>query len=60
LKTHTSQLPDVPFPAVTSLPLAQRALVLDDYEDSARGIEIMLKSLGFGTEVAGDGIDALG
>lgn len=55
-----SQLPDVPFPAVTSLPLAQRALVLDDYEDSARGIEIMLKSLGFGTEVAGDGIDALG
>ena len=54
-----SQTPDLPSAALTSLPHAQRALVVDDHEDSARGIEIMLKSLGFETEVAGDGIDAL-
>ena len=54
-----SQTSDFPSAALTSLPHAQRALVVDDHEDSARGIEIMLKSLGFETEVAGDGIDAL-
>lgn len=54
-----SQIPDASSPALTSLPHAQRALVVDDHEDSARGIEIMLKSLGFETEVAGDGVDAL-
>ncbi len=40
-------------------PIARRALVVDDHEDSARALEMMLQALGFETEVAGDGIDAL-
>lgn len=37
----------------------RKALVVDDHEDSARGLEMMLKSIGYETEVAMDGIDAL-
>jgi len=40
-------------------PKTRKALVVDDHEDSARGLEMMLKSLGFETDVATDGIDAL-
>lgn len=36
-----------------------RALIVDDHEDSARGLAAMLDVLGFETEVAMDGIDAL-
>lgn len=52
----TSPLSPVEDPKVKTAP---RALVVDDHEDSARGMEMMLRSLGFETDVAGDGIDAL-
>ncbi len=44
---------------VPEVPAAPRALVVDDHEDSAKGLELMLRSLGYETEVAGDGIGAL-
>lgn len=56
-----SPKPDLPPSDSASVtpPAARRALVVDDHEDSARGLEMMLKSLGFETDVALDGIDAL-
>lgn len=43
-----------------SVPNAKpRALVVDDHEDSARGLALMLQTLGYETEIAADGIDAL-
>lgn len=35
------------------------ALVVDDQPDTARTLELMLQSIGFQTEIAGDGIDGL-
>ncbi len=40
-------------------PLRQKALVVDDNEDAARGLELMLQSFGYDTEIAGDGIEGL-
>lgn len=36
-----------------------KALVVDDHEDAARSLELMLQSFGYDTEVATDGIDGL-
>lgn len=35
------------------------ALVVDDHEDAAKAMELMLQSLGWSTQIAGDGIEAL-
>jgi len=37
----------------------RRALVVDDHEDSAKALELMLQTLGYETETASNGIDAL-
>lgn len=54
--TMHDPLPPRETPAANSV---RRALVVDDHEDSAKSLELMLQSLGFETEIAGDGIDAL-
>jgi len=36
-----------------------KALIVDDQEDTARTLELMLRSIGYDTEVANDGIDGL-
>ena len=41
------------------VPTGIRALIADDHEDSARGLEMMLRMIGFETQIALDGIDAL-
>jgi CheY-like chemotaxis protein len=46
-----SQIPDSP--------TRPKALVVDDHEDAARSLEMMLQSFGYDTEVAFDGIDGL-
>ncbi len=38
---------------------ARHALVVDDHEDAARAMELMLQSLGWTTQIASDGIEAL-
>lgn len=40
-------------------PTRPKALVVDDHEDAARSMELMLQSFGYDTEIAGDGIEAL-
>lgn len=49
------------FPASDSVKrdLKRRALVVDDHEDSAKGLEMILKTLGYETAIANDGVDAL-
>lgn len=52
-------MPDNPSPENSQPSSPPRALVVDDNEDAARALEMMLKTMGFETEVASDGIDAL-
>jgi CheY-like chemotaxis protein len=40
-------------------PLRKKALVVDDNEDAARGLELMLQSFGYETDIAFDGIEGL-
>lgn len=40
-------------------PLRPKALVVDDNEDAARGLELMLQSFGYETDIAFDGIEGL-
>lgn len=47
-------MPDTSDPTVRP-----KALVVDDHEDAARSLEMMLQSFGYETEVATDGIDGL-
>jgi Response regulators consisting of a CheY-like receiver domain and a winged-helix DNA-binding domain len=47
-------MPDAP-----NSPVRLKALVVDDQEETARTLEMMLKSFGYETEVANDGIDGL-
>lgn len=35
------------------------ALIVDDHQDSAQGLALMLEAMGYRTEVAADGIEAL-
>lgn len=53
------QTPPPPVVPDSESPTARRALVVDDHEDSAMALAMMLRSLGFETEVATDGIEAL-
>ena len=46
-------------PEISDLTVRPKALVVDDHEDSARTLELMLQSFGYETEVATDGIDGL-
>lgn len=61
MRNEVSSMPETtssPSPEAAS-PKTRKALVVDDHEDSARGLEMMLKTLGYETDVATDGIDAL-
>lgn len=53
------QTPPPPVTPDSASPTTRRALVVDDHQDSAMALAMMLRSLGFETEVATDGIDAL-
>lgn len=46
-------------PQPSEAPVRLKALVVDDHEDAARSLEMMLKTFGYETEVAIDGIDGL-
>ncbi|CAN5596197.1 N/A [soil metagenome] len=46
-------------PGENTVEIRGKALVVDDSDDSARVLELMVQSLGFDTLVAEDGVDAL-
>lgn len=46
-------------PSAPSIPDSRHALVVDDHQDSARSLEVLLQGLGYQTEVASNGIEAL-
>lgn len=56
---RSAAAPAVPVSAVPKLPLAWRILVVDDNQDSAASLTLLLELSGHQTEMAHDGLEAL-
>lgn len=46
-------------PSLSREPAERHALIVDDHQDSAQGLALMLEALGYKTEIAANGIEAL-